>query len=141
SCWTRSRSIISSSTGIPRIAGSTAAMRPAGGRGSRSIPEPWPGERLEIRTLAPLGGCTGLLAGLGISLDPALLGGRGGLRELVEERLDARAGGLCVLLAGAAADPHAADDLAVDDHGHAAVERRDLAAAGRRGVLEAEVEQ
>src|SRR5262249_41508593 len=70
-----------------------------------------------------------------------LPGSRGGLRELIGEYLDARAGDLRVLLAGTAADPHAADDLAVDDHGHAAVERRDLAAAGRRGVLEADVEQ
>ena len=45
------------------------------------------------------------------------------------------------MLAGAAADAHGADDLAVHDDGHAAVERGDLAPAGLRGDLKAQVQE
>ena len=46
-----------------------------------------------------------------------------------------------VLLAGTAADPHPADDLAVDHDGQTAAEGRDLTAAGRRRMLEGQVQQ
>ena len=70
-----------------------------------------------------------------------LLGG-GRLRlQLGQERVDARPGDGGVLLAAAAADADAADDLAFDDDRDAAVEGRDLAAADCRGVLKAQVEQ
>src|SRR5262245_46891271 len=61
--------------------------------------------------------------------------------QLGEEAVDPRAGDRGVLLAGAAADAHAGDDLPLDGHGDAAQKARQLAAARGGGVLEAEVEQ
>ena len=63
------------------------------------------------------------------------------LRQLVKERLHSRPGDLGVLLAGAAADTHRADHLAVHHDGHAAEKRRDLAPAGLGRDLQAEVQE
>src|SRR4051794_27093368 len=52
------------------------------------------------------------------------------LTEFIEQRLDASLRHLDILLAGPAADADRADHLTVDDDGNAALERRDLAAAG-----------
>lgn len=61
--------------------------------------------------------------------------------QAIQEGLNADFGDFGVLFARAAADSYRPDHLPVNNDGHATLQRRQFAATGLRGVLEAQTEQ